>query len=164
MTASPTVRSALADHLPAPSSTEAQTKADVRVAEWLNIACIVLRGNADDGSLLRTLYLDLADFTAVYMGHLRDEEDRVMPALNAALGNDELCAVTAAIRGSVAPDAMCTYIRYMLPSMNFAERLEMLSGMHAGAPPQVFEMFRKAAQATLSAQQYGAVAAAAGFA
>ena len=118
----------------------------------------------ESGSLLRTLYLDLADFTAVYMGHLRDEEDRVMPALNAALGNDELCAVTAAIRGSVAPDAMCTYIRYMLPSMNFAERLEMLSGMHAGAPPQVFEMFRKAAQATLSAQQYGAVAAAAGFA
>ncbi len=125
---------------------------------------LALAADDEAGAQLRSFYLDLADFTADYLRHLRDEEDRVMPALNAALCNDELCAVTAAIRGSVAPDEMCTYIRYMLPSMNFAERLEMLSGMHAGAPPHVFEMFRKAAQATLSAQQYEAVAAAAGFA
>ncbi len=55
MTISPTLRSALADLLPAPSSTEAQTKAGVRVAERPNIACIVLRGNADDAALLRAV-------------------------------------------------------------------------------------------------------------
>ena len=55
MTISPTLRSALADLLPAPSSTEAQSKAGVRVAELPNITCIVLRGHADDDGLLRAV-------------------------------------------------------------------------------------------------------------
>lgn len=36
-------------------------------------------------AMLRSFYLDLADFAADYVRHLRDEEDRVMPALNAAM-------------------------------------------------------------------------------
>ncbi len=42
---------------------------------------------------------------------------------------------------------MCVFIRYMVPAMNPAERLDMLGGMHAGAPPEIFEMFRAAAEA-----------------
>jgi hypothetical protein len=44
-----------------------------------------------------------------------------------------------------------------------AERVDMLGGMHAGAPPEIFEMFRAAAQACLPADDYHAVALAAGF-
>jgi sarcosine oxidase, subunit gamma len=51
----PTLRSALADLLPALSSLDAQAKAGVRVAEWPNIACIVLRGHADDALFLRAV-------------------------------------------------------------------------------------------------------------
>ena len=51
-TFTPTLRSALADHLPAPSSPEAQAQAGVRVAEWPDVACIVLRGRADDAAFL----------------------------------------------------------------------------------------------------------------
>ena len=51
----PMLRSALADCLPAPSSPDAQARAGVRVAEWPNIACIVLRGRADDASFLRAV-------------------------------------------------------------------------------------------------------------
>jgi sarcosine oxidase, subunit gamma len=51
----PTLRSALADLLPALSSLDAQTKAGVRVAEWPNVACIVLRGRADDPTFLRAV-------------------------------------------------------------------------------------------------------------
>lgn len=116
------------------------------------------------GALLQRLHLDLADFAAGYARHLRYEEDRVMPALNRALSNDELAEVTTAIRTSVPAPDMCVFIRYMVPAMNFSERLDMLGGMHAGAPPEIFEMFRAAAQACLPPQDYAAVAAAAGFA
>jgi sarcosine oxidase subunit gamma len=51
----PTLRSALADCLPALSSPEVQARAGVRVAEWPNIACIVLRGRADDALFLRSV-------------------------------------------------------------------------------------------------------------
>ena len=51
----PTLRSALADRLPALSSPDAQAKAGVRVAEWPNVACIVLRGRGDDTTFLRAV-------------------------------------------------------------------------------------------------------------
>ncbi len=115
-------------------------------------------------TLLRAFYLDLADFTGQYIDHLRFEEDVVMPALNAALTDAKLEVVTNMIRGSVPPPEMCVFIRYMVPSMNFSERLDMLGGMHDGAPPEIFEMFRAAAQAALPSSDYQAVAEAAGFA
>ena len=118
----------------------------------------------DRWSLLRSFHLDLADFVGQYIDHLRFEEDLVMPALNAAMTNEELAAVTAQIRGSVPPDEMCVFIRFMAPAMNFPERLDMLGGMHQGAPADIFEMFRAAAQAALDPVDYDAVATAAGFA
>ena len=50
---------------------------------------------------LARIYRRLSDFTATYQGHLRFEEEQVMPALNAALSNDELAEVTMTIRMSV---------------------------------------------------------------
>jgi len=113
---------------------------------------------------LRQFHLDLSDFTADYVRHLRFEEDAVMPALNAAMTNDELAAVTMSIRMSVPPPDMCIFIRYMAPAMNFSERVDMYTGMRAGAPPEIFEMFRAAAHGCLPAEDYSALAAAAGFA
>lgn len=120
--------------------------------------------SSDRWPLLRRFHLDLADFTAMYLGHLRYEEDHVMPALNAAMSDEELEGVTNQIRGSVPPPEMCVFIRYMVPSMNFSERLNMLGGMYQGAPPEIFEMFRAAAQECLSPADYQQVAVAAGFA
>jgi hypothetical protein len=114
--------------------------------------------------MLPAFHLDLADFTADSLRHLRFEESQVMPALNRSMSNEELAVVTNQIRGSVPPPDMCRYIRYMVPAMNFAERLDMLGGMYAGAPPAVFEMFRDAAERALAAADYDAVALAVGFA
>jgi hypothetical protein len=148
-----------------PEIEAAHRRCDAAIAQLHRLAGRLARADThDSGALLRLFYLDLGDFTSMYLAHLRDEEDRVMPALNAAMSNDELAAVTAAIRGSVTPEDMCIFIRYMVPSMNFAERLDMLGGMHAGAPPAVFEMFRRAAEGVLAAKEYARVAQAAGFA
>lgn len=118
---------------------------------------------ADRWPLVRAFYLDLADFTAAYLTHLRFEEDRVMPPLNAGMSDDELAEVTGIIRGSVPPPDMCVFIRYMVPAMDLSERVDMLGGMHQGAPPEIFELFRAAAEACLSPADYRAVADTAGF-
>lgn len=51
----PVLRSALADCLPALSSPEVRAQAGVRVSECPNIACIVLRGCANDNALLSSV-------------------------------------------------------------------------------------------------------------
>jgi hemerythrin-like domain-containing protein len=106
---------------------------------------------------LARLYSQLSNFVATYMVHLRFEEERVMPALNAALSDDELAEVTTAIRTSVPPPEMCVFIRYMVPSMNPQERVEMLTGMQA-AQEEVFELFRSAAEDCLTPADYAALA------
>lgn len=92
-------------------------------------AALASTSSGDRGSLVQRFHLDLADFTAAYLTHLRFEEDRVMPALNAAMSGQELAEVTGAIRGSVPPPDKCVFIRYMVPAMSFPERLDMLGGM-----------------------------------
>jgi hypothetical protein len=120
-----------------------------------------VNGLANEGGApgvpMARLYRELSDFTATYMGHLRFEEERVMPALNAALSDDELADVTTAIRMSVPPPEMCVFIRYMAPSMNPQERTEMLTGMRA-APEEVFELFRSATEDCLTPADYAALA------
>jgi Hemerythrin HHE cation binding domain len=113
--------------------------------------------SASAGFSLARIYDELSDFTVTYLGHLRFEEEQVMPVLNAALSNEELAAVTMAIRMSVPPPEMCVFIRYMAPSMNLHERAEMLIGMRA-APSEVFELFRSATENSLTPADYAAVA------
>ena len=144
---------------------EAHHEADRQLASLQTAADgIRLATAADRDQLLLAFHLALADFDATYLPHLRFEECTVMPALNAAMSDADLEAVTNQIRGSVPPADMCIFIRYMVPAMNFSERLDMLGGMHAGAPPEIFEMFRNAAQSALPPSEFEAVARAGGFA
>jgi hypothetical protein len=113
--------------------------------------------SASAGFSLAHIYSELYDFTATYLGHLRFEEEQVMPVLNAALSNHALAEVTMAIRMSVPPPEMCVFIRNMAPSVNLLERAEMLIGMQA-APSEIFELFRSATEDSLTPAEYAAVA------
>jgi hypothetical protein len=110
------------------------------------------------------LYGRLALFTASYLAHMALEEGGVMEALRAAMSLGDLFDVEMTLRGSVAPPTMCDFIAVMVPAMNPAERTTMLGGMHAGAPAEVFELFRGAAEAALGADDYAALARAIGIA
>ncbi len=85
------------------------------------------------------LYLDLADFTGTYLAHQDLEERVVMPALADAVGIDQLLGINAAIVAGIPPEEMATSLALMLPAMNIEDRTELLGGMQAGAPPEVFE-------------------------
>lgn len=105
---------------------------------------------ATDGtSNMDAIYDAVVAFVAAYLAHMAVEESGIMPALQAAVPADDLMAITMEIRTSVPPPDMCVFLRYMLPAMNLAERTATLGGMKAGAPPEIFELFWAAAEASL---------------
>jgi len=62
-----------------------------------------------------------------------------MPALEAAVGVDDVVGIHQAILASIPPDEMGRSLALMIPAMNIDNRTELLGGMRAGAPAEVFE-------------------------
>ncbi len=85
------------------------------------------------------LYMELASFTSAYLDHQDFEERIVMPAVDAALGLEGVGAIHGAIIAGIPPEEMARSLAIMLPAMNVEDRTELLGGMQAGAPPEVFE-------------------------
>jgi hypothetical protein len=114
---------------------------------------------ADARRTVHKLYLGLASFTSDYLGHQAFEELEISPALSIAIGPDELAAVDAAIVASIPPDEMEISLRAMLPAMNVEDRVELLGGIRAGAPSEVFGMVLGLADQVLDADDYRSTAA-----
>lgn len=94
---------------------------------------------ADPGSRIHRLYLALAAFTGQYLAHQDVEERVIMPALEAAIGVEAVVATHQAILAGIPPEEMGRSLALMIPAMNIDNRAEMLGGMRAGAPAEVFE-------------------------
>jgi hypothetical protein len=105
------------------------------------------------------LYLELASFTSTYLEHQDLEERVVMPALEQAIGVDAVGTINGAIVADIPPDEMAASLAVMLPAMNVDDRVEMLSGMRAGAPPEVFEGVWGLAASVLSPQDHAQLCA-----
>lgn len=84
------------------------------------------------------LYVELASFTSAYLGHQDLEERVIMPALEDVIGPEANLAIHQAIVGSIPPEEMAKSLAMMLPAMNVEDRTELLGGMKAGAPAEVF--------------------------
>jgi Hemerythrin HHE cation binding domain len=106
---------------------------------------------------LHDLYLELASFTSTYLAHQDVEERLVMPALSAAMPVSDLIAVNDAIVSSIPPDQMATALGLMLPALNVDDRAELLGGLQAGAPPEVFAGVVGLAQSVLVPGDFAAV-------
>ncbi len=83
-------------------------------------------------------YVDFAAFTATYLTHQDLEERMIMPALEDVIGPEAGLALHQAIVGSIPPEQMARSLAVMLPAMNIDDRAELLGGMQAGAPAEVF--------------------------
>lgn len=84
------------------------------------------------------LYLELASFTSAYLEHQDLEERIVMPDLDTAIGVEAVAEIHGAIIASIPPDVMAQSLALMLPVMHIEDRTELLGGMRAGAPAEVF--------------------------
>lgn len=87
---------------------------------------------------LQLLYLDLGRFVSEYLTHIDIEERVLMPALDAAVGVDTTLEMNIAIVSSIPADEMIRSLALMLPAMNVDDRVDLLSGMRASAPPEAF--------------------------
>ena len=63
----------------------------------------------------------------------------MLPALERAIGPEAVEDIHRAIVSSIPPDQMARSLAVMLPAMNIDDRADMLGGMRAGAPAQIFE-------------------------
>jgi hypothetical protein len=137
------VQPAIEQHLPALAE---QVEHD---HETLEARILGLRDQADDVAAreagagaarfpMHQLYVELASFTGAYLAHQDLEERVIMPALEAAIGIDASLEIHQAIVASIPPDVMAQSLAVMLPAMNVDDRAELLGGMQAGAPPEVF--------------------------
>jgi hypothetical protein len=113
----------------------------------------------DGRAASHALYLELASFTAAYLQHQDFEERVVMRTLDANLTFAELLSLHEQILASVAPDVMGRCLELMLPAINLVDRTEMLAGMRAGAPAEVFAATWALAGTVLSTREYLATAA-----
>lgn len=95
--------------------------------------------SADPRFRLHRLHLELASFTSSYLAHQDVEERVVMPALEREIGVEAVIGIHGAIIGSIPPDEMARSLALMLPAMNVDDRTELLGGMRAQAPAEVFE-------------------------
>ncbi len=93
----------------------------------------------DRRRLVQLTYLDLASFASAYLAHQDMEERIVMPALELAIGIEAVVGIHEQIVQTMPPEDMITSLAVMLPAMNLDDRVEMLSGMRAGAPPEAFQ-------------------------
>ena len=127
---------------------------DTRIVD---IACLaeVVKGDRFDS---HEVYIELASFTSVYLAHQDLEERVVMPALAALLGIEGCLAVHGAIIGSIPPDEMARSLAVMLPAMNVDDRTDLLGGMRAGAPAEVFAAVWSLAGSVLTPADRDAVA------
>ena len=81
-----------------------------------------------------------------------------MPALMDAVGFDAVLAMHQAIVGSIPPEQMAASLAIMLPSMDVDDRAELLGGMRAGAPAEVFEGVWALAGSVLAPKDHQALA------
>lgn len=87
---------------------------------------------------VQRLYVELASFTSAYLAHQDLEERVIMPALEDVLGVDAIVGIHHSIIGSIPPEKMAQSLAFMIPAMNIDDRTELLGGMQAGAPAEVF--------------------------
>lgn len=84
------------------------------------------------------LYRDLALFMADNLEHMHLEETRHTEALWKSHTDAEIGDVHARLVASIPPAEMMQALRWMIPALTPAERVEVLGGMRAAAPEPVF--------------------------
>jgi hypothetical protein len=85
------------------------------------------------------LYLRLALFVAENLAHMHTEETDNNLVLWSAYTDAEILDIEHALVAQIPPQEMAFWMRWFVPSINAQERAELLAGIRARAPPEVFD-------------------------
>lgn len=85
------------------------------------------------------LYRHMAVFVGENFAHMDYEEREHNATLWAHYSDVQLHAIEGTIVASLSPAESASVMRWMLPAINHAERVQLLQGMRAHAPAEVFD-------------------------
>ena len=103
------------------------------------------------------------DFFAYYLAHMNKEEVTIVPAMKEHFTDDQLRALQGQIIGSMPPERVGNYLRWMLPSLNLAELTGFIAGVKHGAPPEVLRMVAGVGTANVDPARWATVRERVGF-
>jgi Hemerythrin HHE cation binding domain len=87
---------------------------------------------------LHRVYLELSAFVSAYLAHIDLEERYVGQALEQVVGVEGVIGIHGSIIASLTPEEMATTLPLMFTGMNVDDQTELLGGMQAHAPAEVF--------------------------
>jgi hypothetical protein len=87
---------------------------------------------------LHRVYIELSAFVSAYLAHLDLEERYVGPALEQVVGVEGVIGIHGSILASLTPQEMAASLPLMFTSMNVDDQTDVLGGLQATAPAEVF--------------------------
>jgi len=103
------------------------------------------------------------DFFAFYLAHMNKEEVTIVPAMKEHFTDEQLMAMQGKIMGSMPPERLTNYLKWMLPSLSFDELTRLLAGMKHGAPPEFLRFVTGIGAANVEPTRWAAVQGRVGF-
>lgn len=94
---------------------------------------------------------------AYYMTHMNKEEVTILPATWQHLTDEQLLEIRAFVEAAIPPERYAEWMRWVLPSLNVNELVDMFTGMKKGAPPQVLENMIRIASTAVDEERWKAV-------
>jgi hemerythrin-like domain-containing protein len=108
-------------------------------SELRRMAREVEQAGTDRAAKLRRLYQRFALFMADDLAHMHDEETELMPLIATHFSPAEIDAIEHSIVSDISPAKMAGFLKVMLGAASRSERQDMVSGMRAAMPPEVFD-------------------------
>lgn len=108
----------------------------------------------------RRLQRHLAQFTGDSLLHMETEETANNAVLQACYTDAELGDLHRQILAAIPPEELAIDLRWILKGSSPAERLQVMAGIRADAPPPVFEALLDLARQSLDASDWNKLAAA----
>lgn len=108
---------------------------------------------------LHRLYLEFSRFVAADLAHMAEEEQVILPVLQALFSDDELMGIEDRILSRVSPADMVAMGRLLIPAATRDERVSLLAALRANGPAGAFDVImEQAAKPALSADDFSHLA------
>jgi len=161
------VHTALEARAPGAAARLAQSHEHHRTA-FLELEALILAVEATPPAeaepAMRRLYLRFSEFMAEDFAHMAEEEQIILPVLQSLFTDEELIEIEHRIVSAIPPEQMMGFGALMIPAATRAGRIELLTGIRAGAPPEAFAaIIEVAARPNLSEADFAHLSAGLGL-